>query len=163
MRLALAQINSVVGDVEGNTARVVDWLERGQIRKGDRVSGVGSWSYTEFKGRPGDNSNTQYALLGLNAAAEAGVPIKPAIWDEAPDNLSYRFQKGDQAATSAVFTAAARVVEIELVNNRVVPAPIEPRAAIGSALRAVAMFVPLRRSCRTGASRARSGRPAALT
>ena len=29
MRLALAQINSVVGDLDGNAARVVEWLERG--------------------------------------------------------------------------------------------------------------------------------------
>ena len=31
--------------------------------------------------RPGDNSNTQYALLGLHAASEAGVPVKPAVWE----------------------------------------------------------------------------------
>ena len=29
---------------------------------------------------PGDNSNTQYALLGLNAASEAGVSVKPEVW-----------------------------------------------------------------------------------
>ena len=34
MRLALAQINSVVGDIDGNAARVVDWLERGARRAG---------------------------------------------------------------------------------------------------------------------------------
>src|SRR5262249_19321632 len=28
MRLALAQINSVVGDVDGNAARIVEWLGR---------------------------------------------------------------------------------------------------------------------------------------
>jgi aerobic carbon-monoxide dehydrogenase large subunit len=64
--------------------------------------------------------------------ATALLPGAPAIWDEAPANLSYRFQRGDEAATRAAFAAAARIVEIELVNNRVVPAPIEPRAAIGN-------------------------------
>jgi hypothetical protein len=58
----------------------VAWLERAQIRSGDRVNWPGSWSYTEFKDRHGDNSNTQYALLGLNAAAEVGVPVKPEVW-----------------------------------------------------------------------------------
>ena len=29
---------------------------------------------------PGDNSNTQYALLGLEAASEAGVAVKPEVW-----------------------------------------------------------------------------------
>ncbi|MCC7275811.1 MAG: xanthine dehydrogenase family protein molybdopterin-binding subunit, partial [Alphaproteobacteria bacterium] len=55
----------------------------------------------------------------------------PEIWPEAPGNLAFRFQKGDRAATDAAFAAAARTVAIELVNNRVVPAPLEPRAAIG--------------------------------
>ena len=36
--------------------------------------------YSENKAQPGDNSNTQYALLGLNAASEAGVPVKPEVW-----------------------------------------------------------------------------------
>ena len=65
-------------------------------------------------------------------AAAALLPGAPAIWDEAPANLSYRFQRGDEAATRAAFAAAAHIVEVELVNNRLVPTPIEPRAAIGS-------------------------------
>ena len=56
----------------------------------------------------------------------------PLLWDEAPGNLSYRFERGDKAAVEAAFAGAAHVVEIELVNNRLVVAPIEPRAAIGS-------------------------------
>jgi aerobic carbon-monoxide dehydrogenase large subunit len=51
--------------------------------------------------------------------------------DEAPGNLSYRFERGDKPAVEAAFAEAAHVVEIELVNNRLVVAPIEPRAAIG--------------------------------
>jgi carbon-monoxide dehydrogenase large subunit len=64
--------------------------------------------------------------------AAALLPGAPAIWDEAPSNLSYRFQRGDEAAARAAFAAAAHIVEIELVNNRLVPTPIEPRAAIGN-------------------------------
>ena len=37
MRLALAQINSVVGDVDGNAARVVDWLGRARAENADLV------------------------------------------------------------------------------------------------------------------------------
>jgi NAD+ synthase (glutamine-hydrolysing) len=37
MRLALAQINSVVGDVDGNAAKVVDWLERARGENADLV------------------------------------------------------------------------------------------------------------------------------
>lgn len=68
---------------ERDTLRVaadVAWLERAQIRPGDRVNWPGSWSYTEFKEKNGDGSNTQYALLALNAAAEVGVPVRPEVW-----------------------------------------------------------------------------------
>ncbi len=58
----------------------VNWLEAAQIRPGDRVNWAGSWSYTGFKDRHGDNSNSQYALLGLNAAAEVGIPVKQEVW-----------------------------------------------------------------------------------
>jgi hypothetical protein len=59
----------------------VDWLERAQIKPGDPVAWPGSWTYTDFKrGKHGDNSNSQYALLGLHAASEVGVPVKPEVW-----------------------------------------------------------------------------------
>ena len=55
----------------------VEWLEEAQIKPGDPQVWPGSWSYSESKrGRPGDNSNTQYALLGLHAASEVGIPVK---------------------------------------------------------------------------------------
>jgi carbon-monoxide dehydrogenase large subunit len=65
-------------------------------------------------------------------AKEALAPQAPQLWDEAPGNLAYRFERGDKPAVDAAFAAAAHVVEIELVNNRLVVAPIEPRAAIGT-------------------------------
>ena len=37
MRLALAQINSVVGDIDGNAARVVDWLQKARDANADLV------------------------------------------------------------------------------------------------------------------------------
>src|SRR4051812_13125521 len=64
-------------------------------------------------------------------ATEALAAEAPLLWDEAPGNLSYRFERGDRAAVDSAFAGAAHVVEIELVNNRLVVAPIEPRAAIG--------------------------------
>jgi RNA polymerase sigma factor (sigma-70 family) len=73
----------------------VDWLERAQIRPGDPVSWPGSWDYSDFKrARNGDNSNTQYALLGLHAAREAGVPVKPEVWVLA-QNYWEKTQKND--------------------------------------------------------------------
>ena len=58
----------------------VKWLETAQISPEDRVDGVGAWTYTVQKGQSADNSNTQYALLGLNAAAEVGIPVDDRVW-----------------------------------------------------------------------------------
>jgi carbon-monoxide dehydrogenase large subunit len=68
------------------------------------------------------------AVADATAALAAAAPL---LWDEAPGNLSYRFERGDKAAVEAALAGAAHTVEIELVNNRLVVAPIEPRAAIG--------------------------------
>jgi aerobic carbon-monoxide dehydrogenase large subunit len=65
-------------------------------------------------------------------ATDALAVQAPLLWDQAPGNLSYRFERGDKSAVDATFAAAAHIVEIELVNNRLVVAPIEPRAAIGT-------------------------------
>jgi len=59
-------------------------------------------------------------------------PEAPALWDEVPGNESFRFMKGDPAAVAAAFATAAYTVEAELINNRLVIAPTENRAGIGS-------------------------------
>jgi Domain of unknown function (DUF4159) len=58
----------------------VDWLQEAQLKPGDHALWPGSWSYRSSKTRHGDNSNSQYALLGLNAASEVGVKVKPEVW-----------------------------------------------------------------------------------
>jgi Domain of unknown function (DUF4159) len=58
----------------------VEILERAQIKFGDKMRWPGTWNYLNPQIHPGDNSNTQYALLGLNAAREAGVTIRPEVW-----------------------------------------------------------------------------------
>jgi len=69
------------------------------------------------------------AVTDAADALEAGAPL---LWDEAPGNLAYTFERGERGAVAAAFAKAAHVVEIALVNNRLVVAPIEPRAAIGT-------------------------------
>jgi len=64
-------------------------------------------------------------------AAAASLPDAPQLWRQAPGNLSYRFQKGDAGAVAAAIQAAAHVVELNLVNNRIVIASAETRGAIG--------------------------------
>lgn len=67
------------------------------------------------------------AVAGSRAALAPGAP---QLWPEAPGNHVFRFERGDRAAVEAAFAAAAHVVELDLVNNRVHAAPIEPRAAV---------------------------------
>ena len=64
-------------------------------------------------------------------AAQARAADAPQIWPQAPGNLSCLWAQGDDDATATAFEAAAHVVEIELVNNRVVVNTIEPRGALG--------------------------------
>jgi len=59
-------------------------------------------------------------------------PEAPALWDEVPGNESFRFMKGDPGSVAAAFATAAYTVEAELINNRLVIAPTENRAGIGS-------------------------------
>jgi aerobic carbon-monoxide dehydrogenase large subunit len=55
----------------------------------------------------------------------------PQLWEQAPHNMSYRFQKGDADAVQTAMGVAAHVVELELINNRLVICSAETRGAIG--------------------------------
>ena len=61
----------------------------------------------------------------------AMAPGAPLLWDNIPGNLSYRFQKGNAEPVRAAFATAAHIVELDLINNRLVIAPTETRAGIG--------------------------------
>lgn len=45
---------------------------------------------------------------------------------------AFTWEKGDRAAVDAAFAVAHRIVEIEVVNGRVLISPIEPRGAVAS-------------------------------
>ena len=68
------------------------------------------------------------AVVDARAALAAEAPL---LWPEIPGNLAYTFDKGDAAAVQAALAGAAHVVELELVNNRVIVAALEHRGAIG--------------------------------
>ena len=62
---------------------------------------------------------------------EALQPGAPQLYDEVPNNLCCDWDLGDKSAVDAAFEAATHVTSIELVNQRLVGNPMEPRAAIG--------------------------------
>jgi carbon-monoxide dehydrogenase large subunit len=66
-------------------------------------------------------------VTDASLALDDGAPL---VWDEAPGNLAFRFQKGNREAVENAFMSASAVVELTLENNRVAVAPLEPRAAI---------------------------------
>ncbi len=55
----------------------------------------------------------------------------PLVHDEAPNNLCYDWELGDQAAVDEAISKASHVTKLDLVNNRLIPNAMEPRAAIG--------------------------------
>lgn len=63
----------------------VDWLidcattRGGKLGQGGKLIG---WTYVRNSSNPPDNSNTQYALLGLLAGRSAGAKIDNAVWKE---------------------------------------------------------------------------------
>jgi carbon-monoxide dehydrogenase large subunit len=72
--------------------------------------------------------------------ARATAPGAPLVWPQAKGNVCFDWQLGDAAATDAAFAKAHRVVKLDLVNNRIVPNAIEPRAAVGEYERATGDF-----------------------
>ncbi len=68
------------------------------------------------------------AVADPAAAQKKGAPL---IHDVAPDNTIYQWHLGDSKAVDAAFKSAKHVTKLDIVNNRLVPNAIEPRAAIG--------------------------------
>src|SRR5262252_2752873 len=97
---------------------------------GDPVAVVVADSLAEAKDAA-EQVTVDYEVLPAVAdparAKEAGAP---QIHEVAPNNSIYEWHLGDRQKTEAAFTAARHVVRLDIVNNRVVPNPIEPRAAI---------------------------------
>src|SRR5229473_1956014 len=55
----------------------------------------------------------------------------PQIHEVAPSNTIYQWHLGDANAVDAAFKAAKHVSKLDILNNRLVPNAMEPRAAIG--------------------------------
>ncbi|AWK90091.1 xanthine dehydrogenase family protein molybdopterin-binding subunit [Azospirillum thermophilum] len=68
----------------------------------------------------------------VTGTLEALEPGRPLVWDAAPGNLCFDWETGDEAAVEQALAGAARIVELEIVNNRVVPSPMEGRACLAS-------------------------------
>lgn len=56
-------------------------------------------------------------------------PGQPLLHDDIPNNVSYTWALGDKAAAEKALQEAAHVIELDLVNQRLIPNAMEPRAA----------------------------------
>lgn len=72
------------------------------------------------------------ALPAVTTPAQALAAGAPQIHDEVPGNLALDFHHGDAEAVKKAFAEAAHVTRLEIVSNRIVVNPMEPRSAIGS-------------------------------
>jgi hypothetical protein len=93
--------------------RLVDWLIEARSMQGPECRG---WTY--FKAGPHDlpdNSNTQYAMLGLHAGQQAGAKIDRAVWKsiqdmyiqmQTPEGGWYYSKRGGSRAPTITMTTA---------------------------------------------------------
>ena len=66
------------------------------------------------------------SVTDLGATLDAGAP---AVWDDVPGNMAFDWEIGDKAKVDALFAQAAHVTRLTVVNNRIVVASLETRAA----------------------------------
>ncbi len=74
---------------------------------------------------------TYEPLPPMISLAAAVLPGSPRVWPEAADNVAFQYDRGESEAVDAAMRNAAHVVACEVVNNRVVAAPLETRGAVG--------------------------------
>ncbi|MBO6949655.1 MAG: xanthine dehydrogenase family protein molybdopterin-binding subunit [Rhodospirillales bacterium] len=72
--------------------------------------------------------DVQPAVASAVKAMESGAP---QVHDEVPGNVCYDWELGDKDAVDKAINDAHHVTTFDLVNNRLIPNAIEPRAAIG--------------------------------
>ncbi|NKC30995.1 xanthine dehydrogenase family protein molybdopterin-binding subunit [Falsiroseomonas selenitidurans] len=116
------------GSPRGNTPRPA--LADGVVRHvGDPVAFI--VAETAQAARDGAEA-VEVAYDALPAAtdlATAWEPGQPAVWPEIANNVVFDWEAGDKAKADAAFARAAHVTRLTVVNNRVVVASMEARAA----------------------------------
>ena len=87
-----------------------------------------------FVGDPVAFVVAETAAAARDAAERVAVdytPLPCAVDAANSRDESFRFQRGDPTAVQAAIASAKHVVDIQVVNNRLIVAPLETRAAIG--------------------------------
>ncbi|MGI9484098.1 MAG: xanthine dehydrogenase family protein molybdopterin-binding subunit [Hyphomicrobiales bacterium] len=107
-------------------------LADGKVRYvGDHVAMVVAETAAQAKAA-GELVEVDYKELDAVVDTAGAQSAKAQVHGEAANNTVFNWEIGDAAAVDAAFANAAHVTEIDLVNNRLIPNAIEPRAAIGA-------------------------------
>ncbi|MBU6497995.1 MAG: xanthine dehydrogenase family protein molybdopterin-binding subunit [Rhodospirillales bacterium] len=70
-------------------------------------------------------------LPSVSSVTDAVAPGAPRVHDDVAGNICYDWHIGDKEGVDAAFAKAAKVVSLDLLNNRLIPNAMEPRAAVG--------------------------------
>ncbi len=60
------------------------------------------------------------------------LPGAPTLCPQAPDNIAAEMRHGNAAATEAAFAGAAHRVQLDIINQRLAPSPMEPRSVLAA-------------------------------
>jgi carbon-monoxide dehydrogenase large subunit len=108
-------------------------LAQGKVRYvGDHVAIVVARTKAQAKAAAELVQVNYGELPAVVDVAEAQKSSGSPVHDVAPDNTVFDWSLGDKAATDSAFARARHVTKMNIVNNRLIPNAIEPRAAIGS-------------------------------
>ena len=106
-------------------------LAQGKVRYvGDHVAVVVAETLAQAKDAA-EAIVVDYEVLPAVVDTATAARAATVIHEVAPDNTVYNWHLGDKNAVDQAFAKAAHVTRIDLVNNRLVPNPMEPRAALG--------------------------------
>ena len=128
----LVPVTNLDGTARGDTPRPI--LARGRVRHvGDPVAVVVAETLAQARDAAeliAIDYETLPAVVDAHAATRPGAPL---AWDSIAGNLCFDIGAGQsKAAVEAAFACAAHVTRLELVNNRLVANPLEPRAALAA-------------------------------
>ncbi len=106
-------------------------LARGKVRHvGDPIAVVIAESLNQAKDAA-ELIDIDFKELPVVVDTKSALNNGTSVHDEAPGNLCFDWELGDAAAVVDAFKKADHVTSIDLVNNRLIPNAMEPRAAIG--------------------------------
>ncbi len=107
-------------------------LAQGKVRyAGDCVAVVIAETYAQAKDAA-EAVIVDYDVL--NAVVDAKIALNPGaplVHDDIAHNMVFDWELGNLKETVDAFANAAKIVSLDIVNNRLIPNPMEPRAALG--------------------------------